>query len=264
MICKTTEQVINHVISVQMPHFLSCFLSLYSVCNCNMMKYQFSFVKIFLPLFWPDFKNMMNFYLHFGQERVNVGDCGVEHIGGQVVPNLKKCICVFCILVFCSLPQICICWVYTLRHLNTWADPSLIPGEMPEVWGRTPPTKSVINHLYKQILLSPHSSFEKVKVKRLSAHLSFEKVKVKKIIFSPLLASSPASRQSSWPRRGCTSMTTCNKVEIRIRSNKTLIRAPSPISHTRTTSTKFPWQYQSSDRKANYWISARVEIVPYQ
>ena len=133
MTCKTTEQVINHVISVQMPHFLSCFLSLYSVCNCNMMKYQFSFVKIFLPLFWPDFKNMMNFYLHFGQERVNVGDCGVEHIGGQVVPNLKKCICVFCILVFCSLPQICICCVYTLRHLNTWADPSLIPGEMPEV-----------------------------------------------------------------------------------------------------------------------------------
>ena len=133
MICKTTEQVINHVISVQMPHFLSCFLSLYSVCNCNIMKYQFSFVKIFLPLFWPDFKNIMNFYLHFGQERVNVGDCGVEHIGGQVVPNLKKCICVFCILVFCSLPQICICCVYTLRHLNTWADPSLIPGEMPEV-----------------------------------------------------------------------------------------------------------------------------------
>jgi len=50
----------------------------------------------------------------------------------------------------------------TLRHLNTCADPSLMPGEMPEVWGKAP----------------------------------------------PLLASSPASRQSSWPRRGCTSMTT--------------------------------------------------------
>ena len=75
----------------------------------------------------------MNFYLHFGQERVNVGDCGVEHIRGQVVPNLKICSCVFCILVFCSFPQIFICCVFTLRHLNTWADPSLIPGEMPEV-----------------------------------------------------------------------------------------------------------------------------------
>ena len=28
IICKTTEQTINHAISVQMPHFLSCFLSL--------------------------------------------------------------------------------------------------------------------------------------------------------------------------------------------------------------------------------------------
>ena len=91
-------------------------------------------------------------------------------------------------------------------------------------------------------------------------------MKLKKNFCSPLLASSPASRQSSWPRRGCTSMTTCNKVEIRIRSNKTLIFAPSPISHTRTTSmsTKFPCHCQASDRKANYLISVHVEIVPYQ
>ena len=160
------------------------------------MNYQFSkfhFGQIlylwksdkFFPLFWPDFENMMNFYLHFGQERVNVGDCGVEHIRGQVVPNLKICSCVFCILVFCSFPQIFICCVFTLRHLNTWADPSLIPGEMPEVWGKTPPSKSIINHLYKQILLSPPwesesekdypltSLLRKWNWKRISAHLSW-------------------------------------------------------------------------------------------
>ena len=158
--------------------FCRVFSRCYSVCNFIMMKYQFSpfyFGKIlslwksdkFLHSFWPDFESAMNFYLHFGQERVNVGDCGVEHIRGQVVPNLKICICFFCILVFCSLPQICICCVYTLRHLNTWADPSLIFGEMPEVWGRTPPSKSTIYHLYKQILLSPRPSFEKVKMKKI-------------------------------------------------------------------------------------------------
>ena len=150
MICKTTEQVINHVISVQMPHFLSCFLSLLFSLQLHHNEISISpfyFGQIlylwksdkFLHSFWPDFESAMNFYLHFGQERVNVGDCGVEHIRGQVVPNLKICICIFCILVFCSFPQIFICCVFTLRHLNTWADPSLIPGEMPEVWGRTPP-----------------------------------------------------------------------------------------------------------------------------
>ena len=49
-ICKTTEQVINHVISVQMPHFLSCFLSL--KFSLQLQHYEISIFQISL---WPDF-----------------------------------------------------------------------------------------------------------------------------------------------------------------------------------------------------------------
>ena len=47
---KTTEQVINHVISVQMPHFLSCFLSL-----LFRLQFHHDEISIFPILLWQDF-----------------------------------------------------------------------------------------------------------------------------------------------------------------------------------------------------------------
>ena len=49
-ICKTTEQVINHVISVQMQHFLSCFLSL-----IFSLQLQHNELSIFQISLWPNF-----------------------------------------------------------------------------------------------------------------------------------------------------------------------------------------------------------------